>query len=81
MPYEFKLVSSLEKNFFAKPDHLPERNSGSMLKNEIHSFQLIGWGTPVELPKRTLRIEVESALAPYISLYKVGYVPVMMPIL
>ena len=80
MPYEFKLVSSLEKNFFAKPDHLTERSSGSMLKNEIHSFQLIGWGTPVELPKRTLRIEVESALAPHISIYKVDYVPVMMPI-
>ena len=80
MPYEFKLVSSLEKNFFAKPDHLPENVSGSMLKNEIHSFQLIGWGTPDELPKRTLRIEVESALASYITIYKVGYVPVMMPI-
>ena len=38
MPYEFKLVSSLEKNFFEKPDHLTERSSGSMLKNEIHSF-------------------------------------------
>ena len=80
MPYEFKLVSSMEKNFFAKPDHLPESVSGSMLKNEIHSFQLIGWGTPNELPKRTLRLEVESELAPYISVYKVGYVPVMMPI-
>ena len=80
MPYEFKLVSSLDKNFFEKPDHLAERSSGSMLKNEIYSFQLIGWGTPVELPKRTLRIEVESALAPHISIYKVDYVPVMMPI-
>lgn len=80
MPYEFKLVSSLEKNFFGRPDHLPERSSGSMLKNEIHSFQLIATATPNELPKRMCRMEIASDLAPCISVYKVGYVPVMMPV-
>ena len=80
MPYEFKLVSSLEKNFFEKPDRMPQCLGGSMLKNEIHSFQMIAWATPNELPKRKCRMEVESTLAPYICVFKVGYVPVMMPV-
>lgn len=80
MKYEFKLVNSLEKNFFAKPDHMPETNSGSMLKNEIHSFQLILWAENQEWPQKSFcRVEVDSPIAQFVKLYEVGYVPSLLP--
>lgn len=80
MRHEFKLVSSLEKNFTAKPDHMQEITCGSMLKNEIHSFQLIGWAENEEWPLRSdCRVELESPIADYVKLYEVGYVPSLLP--
>lgn len=80
MKHEFKLVSSLEKNFFAKPDHMAETASGSMLKNEIHSFQLIGWAENDTWPRRSdCRVELVSPIARYVKVYEVGYVPSMLP--
>ena len=40
MNCEFKLVSSLEKCFFGK-ENFPATRGGSMLKNEVYSFQLL----------------------------------------
>ena len=41
MQYEWKLISSLEKVF--PSDAMPKaQTEGSMLKNEIYSFQLVG---------------------------------------
>lgn len=80
MKHEFKLVSSLEKNFFAKPDHMEEVTGGSMLKNEIHSFQLIGWAENHEWPQRSdCKVVLESPIAEYVTLYEVGYVPSQLP--
>ncbi len=81
MKYTFKLVSSLEKQFFSGPDHMREHTQGSMLKNEIYSFQLIGKidATEDEPQKMNCKVQIESSLAPYIHLYSVGYVPVMVP--
>ena len=75
MEYAFKLVSSLEKVFFDKPDSMTGYTYGSMLKNEIYSFQLAGLGYDEEEQRLGLRMEVESELKPYINVYQVGYVP------
>lgn len=79
MSFEFKLVSSLEKVFFNKPDDLTEHNHASMLKNELHSFQLIGWFINEEEQRSVCTLEIESELRPYITVYKVDYVPGLVP--
>lgn len=80
MKHEFKLVSSLEKCLLEKPDHMKEVTGGSILKNEIHSFQLIGWAENYEWPLRSdCKVVVESPIAEYVQLYEVGYVPSLLP--
>ena len=80
MAYEFKLVSSLEKNLMEKPDCVHEVTGGSMFKNEIHSFQLMGRKEAEGWPYRCdCRVEVESPIADYVKLYEVGLVPVLLP--
>ena len=79
MGFAFKLVSSLEKVLFEKPDNLSEHNRGSMLKNEIYSFQLAAWFQNQEDQTTTCTLQIESALASYITVYRVDYVPVMVP--
>lgn len=80
MKCEFKLLSSLEKVFFDNPEKLPEHTSGSMLKNEIYSFQLVGWGEGrIYEQKAVCKIKVESELEPYIQVKAVGYVPSLLP--
>lgn len=75
MQCEVKLLSSLEKVFFDKFTDLPEHSSGSMLGNEIYSFQLATWGYGEILPNHACKIEIESELKPYIQLKSVEYVP------
>ena len=75
MQCEIKLLSSLEKIFFDKFTDLPEHCSGSMLSNEIYSFQLATWGEGEILPNHACTIEIESELKPYIQLKSVDYVP------
>lgn len=81
MKCELKLLSSLEKVFFDKFAELPEYTSGSMLKNEIYSFQLAGWGEDDNcwLQKLDCQIRVESELAPYIQIKRIDYVPSIIP--
>lgn len=81
MRCELKLLNSLEKVFFDKPVNLKELTSGSMMKNEIYSFQLACYGeddNPL-LQRLACGIKVESELEPYIHVYQIGYVPSMLP--
>lgn len=79
MEYQFKLVSSLEKVFFKDMAQLPEQSHGSMLKNEQYSFQLVGWCGQADSQKACCYYQIHSALAPYITVKAVGYVPNMVP--
>ena len=80
MKCEIKLLSSLEKIFFAKPTDLDEHTAGSMLKNEIYSFQLACWGFEDSYQQRLkCKIEIESELEPYIQIKQIGYVPSLFP--
>lgn len=81
MRCELKLLNSLEKVFFDKPVNLKEHTSGSMMKNEIYSFQLACYcedDNPL-LQRLACGIKVESELEPYIQIYQIGYVPSMLP--
>ena len=79
MEYSFKLLSSLEKVFFGDLESFPEHTRGSMLKNEVYSFQLAGW--VLDPYRRTIpcKLEIESSLTPFITVYQVGYVPSLVP--
>ncbi len=77
---KMKLLSSLEKVFFSFPDAAPETDFGSMLKNERHSFQLAVWMDVDDNSLFSARLEIESALEPFITAYSVGYVPTMHPV-
>lgn len=81
MKCEFKLLSSLEKVFFDRFTDLPEHTSGSMLKNEIYSFQLAAWGEDDNcwLQKLECQIKIESALEQYIQIKQIDYVPSIIP--
>lgn len=79
MEYRFKLISSLEKVFFKEPVHVKQHTHGTMLKNEIYSFQMAGWAFGDEARRIVCRLEVESELAPYIQMFQVGYVPDLLP--
>lgn len=79
METRFKLLSSLEKVFFDLPEEWPELTSGTMLKNEIYSFQLAGWAEGYKNAKVPCKLVVESPLADYITVKKVDYVPVTTP--
>ncbi len=74
---QFKLLSSLEKVFFDFPAEAKEQTCGSMLKNEIYSFQL---ASELEFDgddKMWLRLEIESELKDCITAYSISYVPSM----
>lgn len=77
MKYEFKTVSSLEKIFLNTTMDINEQTCGSMLKNEIYSFQLAARLEEHNYPTRDCVIEINSPLAKYITLYSVDNVPVV----
>lgn len=79
MQKEFRLISSLEKIFFDIPKNMPEHNSGSMLKNEIYSFQLACCVTDGGKTMLPCSIEIKSELKEYITVYQIGYVPSQVP--
>lgn len=73
-------MSSLEKVFFRECTGIEEKVSGSMLKNEIYSFQLVCHVETTWPQGRFLsKIKVESELEPYIQIKQVDYVPSLMP--
>ena len=75
---QFKLLSSLEKVFFEMPE-TEEYVKGSMLKNEIFSFQMAAFATLRGYGLIPCKVQIESALKPYIQMYQVGYVPSILP--
>lgn len=79
MECRFWLTDSLEKIFFRKKGEPSEYTRGSMLKNEIFSFQLVGELNSAYSQRLFCRLELESPLTPYIKVYRVGYVPVLAP--
>ena len=81
MKCELKVLSRLEKVFFDKFIELPEHTTGSMLKNEIYSFQLAAWGEHENslLQRLECEIKVESELEPYIQIKQIEYVPSLLP--
>lgn len=73
-------MSSLEKVFFSECTDVAEKTSGSMLKNEIYSFQLVCYVETTWPQTRFLsKIKVESELEPYIQIKQVDYVPSRVP--
>ena len=80
MKCKLKLMSSLEKVFFSECTDVAEKTSGSMLKNEIYSFQLVCYVETTWPQTRFLsKIKVESELEPYIQIKQVDYVPSRVP--
>lgn len=80
MKCKLKLMSSLEKVFFNECTDVEEKTSGSMLKNEIYSFQLVCYVETTWPQTRFLsKIKVESELEPYIQIKQVDYVPSRVP--
>lgn len=79
MEYQFKLTNSLEKIFFDPIDAFPELKESSMMKNELFSFQLAAWVTGNGWPRIKCKMEIESELAPWITVRRVGYVPSTVP--
>lgn len=78
--YTFKTVSSLEKVFPGQLKSMTEVTCGTMLKNEIHSFQMVCALEDDSLYSNQYSMKVESELAPYIKIYEVGKVPVTTPV-
>ncbi|NCU27637.1 hypothetical protein EOM86_13125, partial [Candidatus Nomurabacteria bacterium] len=68
---EIKLLSSLDKIFGNEITLSPSRTFGSMLMNDLYSFQI---AVRSELP-RVLRLKVISDAPLEIMIYKVGKVP------
>lgn len=76
-----KIVSSLEKCFLDETVlDKPTLDGVSMLKNERYSFQIC-YDTveKIDCTNSTFRIQVESPLLPYISMYKVQNIPSVFP--
>lgn len=80
MKCELKLISSLEKIFFEKFSDIQEHTSGSMMKNEIYSFQLAMWGEHEWLTRLNCKLKLETELESYIKIKQVGYVPSILPV-
>ena len=80
MKCELKLISSLEKIFFEDFSEVSEHKSGSMMKNEIYSFQLAMWGEHEWLTKLNCKLRIESGLESYIKIKQIGYVPSVLPV-
>lgn len=76
-----KLVSSLEKVFHdQKLDDFKKVDKGSMLKNEIFSFQLIYQLKDFTRDRRHLTLNIDSPLKEYIKPFKVKEIPSQYPV-
>lgn len=74
-----KTIGSLEKVFFDFPEGAREQKSGSMLKNEIYSFQLAAMICGEVGQRNICKIEIDSEISDCISVFFVDYVPVLLP--
>ncbi len=79
MTYLFKTTSSLEKIFFEKPVNIPELKYGTMLNNEIYSFQLAAYfDAPGEIHKY-IKFDIESDIKEIVKIFREDYVAVTTP--
>ena len=75
---ETKLISSLEKVFADENLTAPSFTKGTVLKNELFSFQLAYRSTrPLW---EDVKVHMKSPLVPFIKIYKVGLIPVELPV-
>lgn len=72
-----QIISSLEKVFADDKLEFPTLHADAMLKNEVYSFQLAYCSTE---KFRNVKVRVNSALKPLISVYQVGLIPVELPL-
>lgn len=79
MKCRLKTISSLEKVFFELSSEVEELTSGSMLKNELYSFQLVVRGEEANINRLFCKVEIESELKSFIEMKRVGYVPTLAP--
>lgn len=78
MKFESKFLSSLEKVFFDLPQ-APELTCGSMLKSEMYAFQLAMYILHEKPQRVRCRVEVDSALTPFLQIHRVEYVASQLP--
>ncbi len=77
---KFKLVSSLEKVLPGQGiEKYTEQIKGSMLKNEIYSFQIAAEAVEFCEQRIFCKIQINSPIADRIKLYRTDCVPVMVP--
>lgn len=78
--FETRLISSLEKVFADGELSACEWSSGSMLCNEVYSFQ-VAYRSVTELNHiiRNVDVKIVSELSPWITVREVGLVPSEMP--
>ncbi len=81
MDTRWKTAGSLEKVFFHNFEQIEEQTFGSMMKNEIFSFQLIGFMSDpgICVYSKEFRVEIESEISPYINIFNIDYVPNDLP--
>ncbi len=74
---KLKLLSSLVKTFADEEPTYGQQCMGSMLGNEVYSFQIAYYWSA--LRRKSIRLHVNSELAPFVSIRKVDLVPSEMP--
>ena len=74
---KLKVLSSLAKVFADEEPGDTRRNSGTMLSNEVYSFQVAYCWDGAML--KNIKTDVDSELAPWITVRAVGLVPSEMP--
>jgi hypothetical protein len=74
---EIRLLSSLEKVFADEDLKAYQWDNGSMLSNEVYSFQIAYNFNDKRL--NNVKVEIDSDLAPWINIRKVGLIPSEMP--
>ena len=79
MSIRFALISSLEKVFCTGEWNFTNQTFGSMLRNERYSFQLAGKAEGESRSRIPLKLEITSPIAEYIRVWRVGYVPSLLP--
>ncbi|MBQ7339021.1 MAG: DUF4091 domain-containing protein [Clostridia bacterium] len=74
-----RLTSSLEKGFLEQwPEQFPALHRATILRNQHLAFQLL-YRLDADNHARRFSLKIEGELAPYVTLYTVEQVPVLMP--
>lgn len=81
MDFEVFAADNLQKiRLGAKRPETPAYQSDRCMENEVFSYQLVHTARlDMGTPKAAMRLEVEGALAPYVTVYEVEHVPSALP--